>query len=81
MFFYFIASYVERMNDQGVFRAILIYKKTLTPPASKIIGQMAHKYLIERFEESELVVNITEHHLVPKHSVLTNEDKEQLLER
>jgi len=42
---------------------------------------MAPKYLIEIFSDSELLVNITRHSLVPKHVVLTNDEKKMLLER
>ncbi len=34
---------------------------------------MAPKYQIEQFMESELVVNITEHKLVPQHILLSDE--------
>lgn len=36
---------------------------------------------IELFDESELLVNITEHVFVPKHTLLTEEEKKQLLKR
>lgn len=42
---------------------------------------MAPKYIIEQFAEIELIVNITEHQLVPQHIVLTKEEKEALLVR
>ena len=35
----------------------------------------------ESFELNDLQVNITHHSLVPKHSVLTNDEKEELLKR
>ena len=41
----------------------------------------APKFLIEQFQEQELLVNITEHVLVPKHEVLTQDEKETLLKR
>lgn len=41
----------------------------------------APKFLIEQFQEQELLVNITEHVLVPKHQVLTKEEKDTLLKR
>lgn len=42
---------------------------------------MAPKYILEQFSESELVVNIIEHVLVPQHIVLTDEEKKTLLAR
>ena len=34
---------------------------------------------IEYFVEDELLINITQHELVPKHQVITEEEKTQLL--
>lgn len=42
---------------------------------------MAPKYILEQFSEAELVVNITEHVLVPQHIVLSDEEKKTLLAR
>merc|ERR1712137_1429602 len=42
---------------------------------------MAPKYILERFMEQELMINITEHELVPKHAVLTENEKKELLLR
>jgi DNA-directed RNA polymerase I, II, and III subunit RPABC1 len=39
------------------------------------------KMFIELFQEAELLVNITEHVLVPKHIVLTEDDKVALLKK
>ena len=40
---------------------ILIYQKNITPSANKVILEMQPKYVIETFQESELLVNITQH--------------------
>lgn len=69
------------MNEQGVHRAIIIYRQSMTPSASKVIQTMAPKYLLEQFAEMELVVNITEHQLVPQHILLSEEEKRALLTR
>jgi len=37
--------------------------------------------VIEVFLESDLLVNITKHELVPKHILLSREEKKKLLER
>jgi DNA-directed RNA polymerase I, II, and III subunit RPABC1 len=42
---------------------------------------MAQQFTIEAFQESELLVNITQHVLVPRHEVLSPEDKKTLLTR
>lgn len=76
-----IRGYLERMNEQGVYRAIVVVKNSLTPSAAKVMTTMAPKYILEQFAEAELVVNITEHVLVPQHIVLTEEEKKALLAR
>ena len=40
---------------------------------------MAASFTIEAFQESELLVNITNHILVAKHEVLTIAEKKELL--
>lgn len=51
----------------------------MTPSAKQSIMDMAPKYILEQFIESELLVNITEHELVPEHVVMTPEEKRELL--
>jgi DNA-directed RNA polymerases I, II, and III subunit RPABC1 len=42
---------------------------------------MAAQYRLEEFAEADLLVNITHHTLVPRHEVLTPDEKKTLLER
>lgn len=61
--------------------AILVCQSSLTPSANKALTVLNSKYHFEVFEEADLVVNITKHILVPKHEVLSAEEKKVLLER
>ncbi|RKO97352.1 hypothetical protein CXG81DRAFT_11823 [Caulochytrium protostelioides] len=71
----------ERMAEQEVMHSIIIYQNSMTPSAQKIIQEMAPRWRVEIFKESELLVNITHHVLVPQHEVLTEEGKQTLLQR
>ncbi|RUP42793.1 RNA polymerase [Jimgerdemannia flammicorona] len=76
-----IRKYVERMVTQGTQNGIIVYHQTMTSSANKVIQSMSAKYHLESFQETELLVNITQHALVPQHIVLTPEEKKTLLQR
>lgn len=71
----------EKMKDQGVGRAVMVSAGQLTAQAREAVLGMQMRYRIEQFTENELLVNITEHVLVPEHRVLTDEEKRVLLDR
>ncbi|KAL1936222.1 hypothetical protein VTP01DRAFT_356 [Rhizomucor pusillus] len=73
--------YVERMAQQQISKGICIYQQSLTSSASKVIQSLPSRHTLESFQENELLVNITHHVLVPKHELLTNEEKQALLKR
>eukprot|EP00834_Sanchytrium_tribonematis_P006510 NODE_485_length_6930_cov_0.490411.p6 type:complete len:157 gc:universal NODE_485_length_6930_cov_0.490411:2305-1835(-) len=76
-----IRQYCEKMIQHNIERGIIVVKKPMTPSAKKVLQQMGSKYLLEVFLESELIVNITKHVLVPKHELLDDQDKQKLLDR
>eukprot|EP00026_Physarum_polycephalum_P017143 Phypoly_transcript_18260.p1 GENE.Phypoly_transcript_18260~~Phypoly_transcript_18260.p1 ORF type:complete len:227 (+),score=33.03 Phypoly_transcript_18260:64-744(+) len=76
-----IRKYCIRMKDEGVQRALIIIKTNLTAIAKQALAEVAPKYILEQFLETELLVNITQHQLVPKHIVLTSDEKKSLLEK
>ena len=78
-----IKRYMERMNEEQVKRAIMVVQQNLTAFAKQALSEIQAQegLTIEQFQESELLVNITEHVLVPQHMVLTKEEKIILLQR
>ncbi|XP_058107410.1 DNA-directed RNA polymerases II and IV subunit 5A-like isoform X2 [Magnolia sinica] len=74
-------TYASRMKEENVFRAIIVVQKSLTPFAKSCISEISSKYILEVFQDAELLVNIKEHDLVPEHQVLTSEEKKTLLDR
>mmetsp|Transcript_43818 Transcript_43818/g.72817 ORF Transcript_43818/g.72817 Transcript_43818/m.72817 type:complete len:207 (-) Transcript_43818:85-705(-) len=76
-----IKRYMERMNEEEVKRAILVVQQNMTAFAKQAIVEICatEGLSIEQFQESELLINITEHVLVPQHVVLTKEEKKTLL--
>lgn len=76
-----IKTYAERMKAASIHRAILVVQQALTAFAKQCVTEVSVKYHLEVFSESELLVNVKEHVLVPEHIVLTDEQKKTLLER
>ncbi|CAF3126098.1 unnamed protein product [Rotaria socialis] len=78
-----VRDFISRMCDESITSTILVVQKGVTPVARDIILNEleSKKVQFQVFLESELLVNITEHVLVPKHVILTPEEKQELLLR
>jgi DNA-directed RNA polymerases I, II, and III subunit RPABC1 len=76
-----IRELAEKMEEKNITKGIIITQAPLTAFAKSAVGEAAPKLEIEVFMESELLVNITKHELVPKHVLLTSEEKKVLLAR
>ncbi|KAG8920671.1 DNA-directed RNA polymerases II 24 kDa polypeptide (RNA polymerase II subunit 5) [Tulasnella sp. 419] len=74
-------KFIGILDEKKIQRGIIIYSQSMTPAAKKVINAMSQNYVLEEFAESDLLVNITHHKLVPKHEVLSKEEKAVLLER
>ncbi|XP_012470963.1 DNA-directed RNA polymerases II and IV subunit 5A [Gossypium raimondii] len=74
-----VRNCAKRMKADNVYNAILVVQRALTAPAKAAINEINSYFHMEVFEEAELLTNITEHMFVPKHTVLTNQEKKELL--
>lgn len=76
-----IKVYTDRMRAEQVANAILVLRLDITPFAKQAVQEMSDAFRIEHFKETELLVDITQHQLVPVHQVLTPLEKTELLNR
>jgi len=76
-----IKKYCERMQEENISRAIIVVQQGMTPSAKQSLSDMAPRYILEQFLEAELLINITEHKLVPEHIILSVDEKQELLLR
>lgn len=77
-----IKVYTDRMKEEGVTYAILVLRLDMTAFAKHAVQELSSDIChIEHFKEAELLVDITEHTLVPEHIVLSQNEKAELLKR
>lgn len=69
----------EECVKQGVTRVLLVGVDGLTPFALKELKTYDDAVVIEIFKKADLAFNVTKHHLVPRHEVLTGPEKRELL--
>jgi len=69
------------LEEKNIKRGIIIFPGNMTPSARKVIVAMAAQYKLEEFAETDLLVNITHHTLVPQHEVLDASQKRELLSK
>ena len=73
--------YATRMQEDGVRRAILIVNGKFSNFAKQSLAELSPRLLIEHFRDEEVMVDITQHELVPEHQLLNDSEKLQLLSR
>lgn len=74
-------TFAQYLSSGNYHTGILVTNVNITPAALKIIPAVAAETKIECFVETDLLVNITHHELVPKHVLLSKEQKNALLAR
>lgn len=50
-------------------------------PCRQLISGISADYAIEDFQEADLLVNITDHQLVPPHQIISPQEKKELLKK
>ena len=76
-----IGAFFSKMKDAKAESGIIIISGQLSPQAKTKLADINIELQVECFDISELMVNITEHTYVPKHILLTGEEKKQLMKR
>jgi len=75
-----VSHFFEVINkSKEISSGIILFSGKLTPQAKVKFQEINSQISIEIFSLSELVINITEHKLVPKHILLKPEEKQELL--
>lgn len=75
-----LKAYEAEMKTRNASRGIVVLRDKCSPQCRTAIREAEeHHTVIELFKEMELVVDITKHYLVPKHTVLTPEQKAEVL--
>ena len=73
-----IRQYIKEMQDNEVEQAIVVVKDAITAFAKQVFID-AKPLIIECFKENELLVDKLEHVLVPKHELIEETEKKELL--
>ena len=76
-----IKNFMELMHLSHASSGIIIMSGKISQQAKQKIQEINNELQVEIFTLNDLVVNITEYELVPKHILLSQEDKQLLLDR
>ncbi|KAL9109772.1 MAG: hypothetical protein Q9227_005641 [Pyrenula ochraceoflavens] len=77
-----LRAFAQTLDSQHVTNGIMITQAPVTAAALRAFEPLSARGITaEHFLESDLLVNITRHELVPKHVLLSAEEKKILLER
>ena len=76
-----IKLFLNDIKNSQAASGLIIMDGKISQQAKQKIQEISKEFPIEVFTTNELVVNITEHELVPEHKLLSEEDKKILLER
>jgi len=76
-----VKDFFKIMKIRNFVSGIMIILGKLSSQAKNKIEEINKEIQLEIFTVNELIVNITEHELVPKHILLTQDEKNELMKR
>ncbi|CBI35146.3 unnamed protein product, partial [Vitis vinifera] len=69
----------QQINREGLHRLILVLQSKMNSHARKVVDEYPIK--VEFFQITELLINITKHVSVPKHEILSAQEKRKLVNK
>ncbi|KAJ5247341.1 DNA-directed RNA polymerase RPB5 subunit [Penicillium chermesinum] len=75
-----VRAFNHTVDENNYHTGIFITQGNVSPSALRLLASIPG-HICEHFQEQDLLVNITRHELVPKHVLLSPEEKAKLLER
>lgn len=75
-----VRAFNHLVDENNFHTGIFITQTPISPSAVRLLSGVPGR-ICEHFQEQDLLVNITRHELVPKHVLLSPEEKARLLER
>ncbi|CAL5866748.1 uncharacterized protein PFLUO_LOCUS958 [Penicillium psychrofluorescens] len=75
-----VRTFNHFIDENNYHTGIFITQTPISPSAVRLLSGIPGR-ICEHFQEQDLLVNITRHELVPKHVLLSPEEKARLLER
>ena len=76
-----IKSYLLMLDNLAFTHMIIIYTKSITPSAKKIIVNMARQDIHIEVFQAEKLIDITKHRLYRKHEKITGKEEREIREK
>jgi DNA-directed RNA polymerase I, II, and III subunit RPABC1 len=71
-------NYINTLMGEKGAQHLIVIANNATPKVCSVLGILGHN--AQLFNEEELVFNVTRHQLVPKHTRMTGEERDHVLE-
>ncbi|KAF9890337.1 DNA-directed RNA polymerases II 24 kDa polypeptide (RNA polymerase II subunit 5) [Aspergillus nanangensis] len=75
-----VRNFIHTTDENNFHTGVFITQTPISPSAIRLLSSVPGR-ICEHFQEQDLLVNITRHELVPKHVLLSADEKTRLLQR